>query len=77
MESGAILNVFLMGLRYDLALIGVLLLPVVVLGCVFGMLNVTRKFARFLVIALLMLGLLFLLLTEPPLQAQFSSCLLL
>ena len=64
MESNAIIDVFLMGLRYDLALLGILLLPVLILGCLFGMLNATRKFARFLVIVLLMLGMLFLLLTE-------------
>jgi len=64
MESNAILDVFLMGLRYDLALLGILLLPVLVLGCVFGMLKVTRQLARIIVIVLLMLGMLFLLLTE-------------
>ncbi len=64
MESNAIVDVFLMGLRYDLALLAILLIPVIVLGCVFGMLNFTRKFARFLVVALLMLGMLFLLVTE-------------
>ncbi len=64
MESNAILDVFLMGLRYDLALLGILLLPVLIFGCLFGMLNVTRGLARFLVILLLVLGMLFLLLTE-------------
>jgi len=64
MESNALLDIFVMGLRYDLALMGILLLPVVVLGCLFGMLSVTRGFAKFLVIFLLMLGMFFILLSE-------------
>jgi len=64
MESNALIDVFVMGLRYDLALMGILLLPVVVLGCIFGMLDATKKFARFLVVLLLMFGMLFLLFTE-------------
>jgi len=63
-ESRALIDVFLMGLRYDLALLGILLLPVIVLGCVFGILNVTKQFARFLVVLLLMVGMFFLLVTE-------------
>jgi len=64
MESNTILDIFLMGLRYDLAVLGILLLPVIIFGCVFGMFNATRGFARVLVIFLLMFGMLFLLLTE-------------
>lgn len=63
-DSNVLIDVFVMGLRYDLALLGILMLPVLVLGCVFGMLNATRKFARVLVVLLLMLSMLFLLLTE-------------
>lgn len=64
MESGALLDIFVMGLRYDLALMGILLLPVLVLGCLFGMLGATRGFAKSLVILLLMLGMLFILVSE-------------
>lgn len=62
--SNALLDIFVMGLRYDLALMGILLLPVVVLGSLFGMLGVTRGFAKFLVIFLLMLGMFFILVSE-------------
>ena len=64
MESEALLDIFFMGLRYDLALIGILLLPVLVLGGVFGMLGITRGFAKFMVALLLMAGMIFILLTE-------------
>jgi len=63
-DSNTLVDVFVMGLRYDLALMAILMLPVLVLGSVFGMLNATRKFARFVVVFLLMLGMLFLLMTE-------------
>jgi len=64
LESGALIDVFVMGLRYDLALMGIILLPVLVLGAVFGMLPFLRGFAKFLVILLLMLGMIFILVTE-------------
>ena len=63
-SSGAILDIFVMGLRYDVALVCILALPVLVLGSVFGMLSATKGFARFLVIFLLMLGMIFIVLTE-------------
>lgn len=64
MESDALIDIFVMGLRYDLALMGILLLPVLVLGSLFGMFSLTRGFAKFLVILLLMLGMIFILLSE-------------
>lgn len=64
MESSSLIDIFLMGLRYDLALMGILLLPIIVLGCLFGMLGITRMLAKGLVIILLMLGMLFILVTE-------------
>ena len=64
MEANALINVFFMGLRYDLALIGIILLPALVLGCIFGMLNATKKFARFLIVLFLMAGMIFIVLSE-------------
>lgn len=64
LETGALLDIFIMGVRYDLALIAVLLVPVLVLGSVFGMIGFTRGLAKFLVAALLMLSMCFILLTE-------------
>lgn len=64
MESEALLDIFAMGLRYDLALMGIILLPVVVLGSLFGMLRITRGLAKVLVVFLLMLGMIFILVSE-------------
>jgi len=64
MESEALVDIFIMGLRYDLALVGIILLPVLVVGCLFGMLGATRLIAKSLVIFLLMLGMIFILLAE-------------
>jgi len=64
LESGALIDIFLMGLRYDLALAAILLLPALVLGSVFGMLRYTRPIAKFFVVFFLMVGMLFMLLTE-------------
>lgn len=64
LESGALINMFVMGLRYDLALMGILILPVLLLGCLFGVIGPLRMLAKFFVIFLLMLGMLFLLLSE-------------
>lgn len=64
LETNSFVNVFLMGLRYDLALIGLLLIPVVFFGCLFGMFGFGRALAKGLVILFLMLGMLFVLLTE-------------
>lgn len=63
-ESNALLSVFYTGLRFDLALIGILLVPVLVLGSIFGIFNGTRKLAKFFVAALLMLSMVFILVTE-------------
>lgn len=64
LETNTIIDAFLMGLRYDLALCAVLLLPVLVLGGFFGMFKVSRGLAKFLVSLLLMLGMIFILVTE-------------
>ncbi len=64
MDTGSLLQVFAMGLRYDLALIGVLLLPVVLLGGLFGMFSFSRALAKGLIILLLFLAMLFVLITE-------------
>ncbi len=64
LESGALLEIFIMGLRYDLALAGILLLPVGLLGSLLGMFNITRGLGKFIVATLLILGMLFVLLSE-------------
>ncbi len=64
LDSGALIDIFFMGLRYDLALMGIILLPVLVLGSLFGMIPGTRALAKFLIAFLLMVGMVFLLLAE-------------
>jgi len=64
LDTNSFVNVFLMGLRYDLALIGLLLIPVILFGCLIGMFGFGRALAKGLVILFLMLGMLFILLTE-------------
>jgi len=64
MSSGALLDIFLMGLRYDIALVCIFVLPTLVLGSVFGLLNITKGFAKFLVVLFLMLGMVFIVLSE-------------
>lgn len=64
MESNTLIDVFLMGLRYDGAIVGILLVPTLVIGCLLGLAGPTRKIARLLIIILLMCSLMFLLLTE-------------
>ncbi len=64
LESNTIIDAFLTGLRYDLALCAVLLLPVLLLGGILGMFKVSRGLAKFFVAFLLMLGMIFILVTE-------------
>lgn len=64
LETNSLISIFLMGLRYDVALIGLLLIPVVVLGCLFGMIPLLRGLAKFLVVLFLMFGMVFILFTE-------------
>lgn len=63
-DADALINVFVQGLRYDLALIGALLLVPVVIGTFLSMFNPTRGLGRFLVVLWLMLAVVFLLVTE-------------
>jgi len=64
LETNTLVDAFLMGLRYDLALCAVLLVPVLLIGGVFGMFKITRGLAKFFVALLLMLGMIFILVTE-------------
>ena len=63
-ESGALVQVFLQGLRFDLALVGLVCLVPVVLGSLLGMFAATRGVARALVVGFLVLGLVLVLLAE-------------
>lgn len=63
-EAKALFSVFATGTRFDLALIGMLILPTLLLGGVFGLFESTRKCAKFSVLFLLMFGLIFILLSE-------------
>ena len=63
-ESGALVQVFLQGLRFDLALVGLVCLVPVVLGSLLGMFAPTRRLARALVVAFLVIGLVLVLLAE-------------
>ncbi len=64
LESNSLLPVFLFGLRFDLALVGILLLPTILLGCLFGMFRATRAIAKGLVAFLLIFGMSLVLLAE-------------
>lgn len=64
LSSGALIDIFVMGFRYDIALLCLFVLPALVLGSVFGMLNATKGFARVLTVFVLMLGMIFLVVTE-------------
>lgn len=64
MEADALVDIFVVGVRFDLALIGYLLLIPVVLGTLLGMFDSTRLLARWLVFGWLIAGLLFILLAE-------------
>lgn len=62
--QGAVLRVFLQGLRFDLAFVGLVCLVPVVLGPLLGVFGPTRGLARWLVVACLVSGLLLMLLAE-------------
>jgi hypothetical protein len=64
MEADALVDIFIMGVRFDLALIGYILLIPVVLGSLLGMFDSTRLLAKWLVPGWLIAGLLFILLAE-------------
>lgn len=63
-EANAVLSLFVQGLRFDLALIGLVCLVPVVLGSLLAMFNSTRALARILVSSFLLAGLLLVLLLE-------------
>ena len=63
-ESGAWYTLFLTGLRYDLALIGGLLLVPVILGPLLGMMGITRLISKSFLVIWLMFALGYILVTE-------------
>ena len=64
LETQSWYSVLLTGLRFDLALIGALLLVPVVIGSVLGMIGVTRLIAKSLLIIWFLFALGYVLLTE-------------
>jgi len=64
LESKAWHNVFLTGLRYDLALIGGLLLVPVIVTPILGMMSITRLLSKSLLVIWLMLAMGYILVTE-------------
>ncbi len=63
-ETNALMPLFLQGLRFDLALIGLVCLIPVVLGSLLSMSEGTRGLAKFVITSFLMLGLLLILTLE-------------
>ena len=63
-EVGAVVPLFVQGLRFDLALIGLVCLLPVVLGSLLSMTDATRGIAKFLIVSFLLLGLLLILVLE-------------
>jgi len=63
-NTGVVVDLFVLGLRYDLALIGLICLIPIVLGSLFSMTDVTRAVARFVIVLFLVAGLVFTLLLE-------------
>ncbi|NND91917.1 MAG: hypothetical protein HKN42_13745 [Granulosicoccus sp.] len=63
-DSDALVPLFLQGLRYDIALVGLVCIVPVILGTLLSMLDTTRLFARFLITLFLTGGLLLVLLLE-------------
>ena len=63
-STGVVVDLFVLGLRYDLALIGLICLVPVVLGSLLSMTNATRAVARFLIVFFLLAGLVLTLLLE-------------
>jgi len=64
MEANAVLPLFVQGLRFDLALIGIISLVPVVFGSLFSVSKYTRSFAKFLILFFFTLGLLLILVLE-------------
>lgn len=64
MEADAVLPLFVQGLRFDLALIGIISLVPVVFGSLFSVSEYTRGLAKFLVLFFFTMGLLLILLLE-------------
>ena len=63
-EADALIPLFTQGLRFDLALIGLICLVPVVLGSILSMTSVTRGLAKFIIVLFLVVGLLLILLLE-------------
>lgn len=63
-EADALLPLFVQGLRFDLALIGLICIIPVVLGSLLSVVSFTRPLAKFLIVFFLMLGLFFVLTLE-------------
>lgn len=63
-EADALVPLFVQGLRFDLALIGLICLIPVVLGSILSMTNATRALAKFIIVFFLVLGLVLILLLE-------------
>lgn len=63
-QTDSILSLFVQGLRFDLALIGMIVLVPVVLGSLLAMSDATRGFAKFLITLFLVGGLLLVLVLE-------------
>ena len=64
LEANAVLALFLQGLRFDIALIGMVLFVPVVLGSLLSVTKYTRGLAKFVVLLFLTLGLLMILVLE-------------
>lgn len=64
MEANAVLPLFVQGLRFDLALIGIISVVPVLFGSLFSVSKYTRGFAKFLVLFFFTVGLLLILVLE-------------
>ena len=71
-EADAFLPFFIQGLRFDLALVGLICIIPIVLGSLLSVLNITRGLAKFIVV-LFLLGGLFLILTLELLTPWFVN----
>ena len=63
-EADALVPLFVQGLRFDLALIGLICLIPVVIGSILSINNATRALAKFIIVSFLVLGLLLILSLE-------------
>lgn len=62
--ENTVIPLFVQGLRFDLALVGMLCLVPLIIGALLGMMSSTRSLAKFLITAFMVGGLLLVLLTE-------------